>query len=257
MRKIIIIVLIAVFASTTLALAAWKIADMVRGKESGSPPGGDSSAVEAGSAEAPSGDGSTTTAESAGGAEAEVASLPSGEDVSYEDPDQRYVTETQRHQNFFVALAEGQIKRLDAVATDVAPGGDANTSYLYFTVTTTDGAKHDGTMVLKKSGGMWRIAAIRQLGGALGGGTNYVVPAKFEDDLAREINELQEFLTKVAEGRLDYMIVDTVDKVSDTETVLTGKVVGVGGRIEKTRMTLRKDYNLWHLTSIVSLGRLQ
>ncbi len=255
-RKTVIIALIVVFASTTLALAAWKIADMVRGEERGSPPEGASSAVGAAGAETASGSGASASG-SPDGAEAGAAALPSGEDASYDNPDQRYVTETQRHQNFFIALAEGQIKRLDAVATDVAPGGDSNTSYLYFTVTTADGSKHDGTMVLKKSAGMWRIAAIRQLGGALGGGTNYVVPAEFEDDLAREINELQEFLTKVAEGRLDYMIVDAVNKVSDTETVLTGKVVGVGGRIESTRMTLRKDYDLWHLTSIVSLGRLQ
>lgn len=257
MRRILIIALIAVFASTTLALAAWKIADMVRGEERGSPPEGESSVVEAENGEDGAEAGSAVTADGSAEPGAEAAALPSGEDSSYDDPDQRYVTETQRHQNFFIALAEGRIKRLDAVATDVAPGGDANTSYLYFNVNTTDGAKHDGTMVLKKSGGMWRIAAIRQLGGDLGGGTNYVVPAAFEEDLAREINELQEFLTKVAEGRLDYMIVDTVDKVSDTETVLTGKVVGVGGRIESARMTLRKDYNIWHLTGIVSLGRLQ
>lgn len=257
MRRILLIALIAVFASTTLALAAWKIADMVRGEERGSPPEGGSAVVGTESGESGAEAGSAVAADGSTEPGAEAAALPSGEDSSYDDPDQRYVTETQRHQNFFIALAEGEVKRLDAVATDVAPGGDANTSYLYFTLTTADGAKHDGTMVLKKSGGMWRIAAIRQLGGSLGGGTNYVVPASFEDDLAREINELQEFLTKVAEGRLDYMIVDTVDKVSDTETVLTGKVVGVGGRIESTRMTLRKDYNLWHLTSIVSLGRLQ
>ncbi len=96
------------------------------------------------------------------------------------------------------------------MATDYQPAGDPNTSYLYFTLTTTDGAKHDGTMVLKYEGGMWRIGAIRQLEGDLGGGTNYVVPASFEADLAREISELQEFLTKVAEGRLDYMIWDSI-----------------------------------------------
>ncbi|MBC7229610.1 MAG: hypothetical protein H5T74_04355 [Actinobacteria bacterium] len=257
MRRVLVIALIAVFASTALALAAWKVADMVRGEERGSPPGGESSAVGAEAPESGPQDGAAVSVEGSKEAGAEAAGLPGGEDSSYDDPDQRYVTETQRHQNFFIALAEGRIKRLDAVATDVAPGGDANTSYLYFTVTTTDGSKHDGTMVLKKSGGIWRIAAIRQLGGSLGGGTNYVVPAAFEDDLAREINELQEFLSKVAEGRLDYMIVDTVDRVSDTETVLNGKVVGVGGRIESTRMTLHKDFELWHLTSIVSLGRLQ
>jgi hypothetical protein len=142
------------------------------------------------------------------------------------------------------------VKRLDAVATDYQPAGDPNSSYLYFTLTTTDGAKHDGTMVLKFEGGMWRIGAIRQLVGDLGGGTNYVVPASFEADLAREISELQEFLTKVAEGRLDYMIWDNYNRVSDTETILTGRVVGVGGRVVNTQMTLRKDYNIWHLTNI-------
>jgi len=257
-RRIVVIALIVVFASTTLALAAWKIADMVRGEDGSPSVEGRASAGEAGSGQpetAEAGPGSGEGGAAAAGAEA--AALPSGEDGSYDNPDQRYVTETQRHQNFFIALAEGRVKRLDAVATDVAPGGDANTSYLYFTLTTTDGSKHDGTMVLKKEAGMWRIGAIRQLTGDLGGGTDYVVPASFEDDLAREIGELQEFLTKVAEGRLDYMIVDTVSKPSDTETVLTGRVVGVGGRIENTRMTLRKDYNLWHLTDIVSLGREQ
>jgi hypothetical protein len=186
-------------------------------------------------------------------AEAEAAALPSGESGSYDNPDQRYVTETQRHQNFFIALAEGSVKRMDAVATDYQPASDPNTSYLYFTLTTTGGAKHDGTMVLKYESGMWRIGAIRQLTGSLGGGTNYVVPAEFEADLAREISELQEFLTKVAEGRLDYLIVDNHNQVSDTEVILTGRVVGVGGRVEDTQMTLRKDYNIWHLTNIVGL----
>ena len=172
---------------------------------------------------------------------------------SYTDPDQRYVSETQRHQNFFIALAEGRVKRLDAIATDYQPAGDPNSSYLYFTITTTDGSKHDGTMVLKQDAGLWRIATIRQLEGDLGGGTNYAVPASFEEDLAREIQELQEFLTKVAQGRLDYMVVDSVSRPSDTETILVGRVVAVGGRIQQTEMRLRKDYNIWHLTNIRSL----
>ena len=110
-------------------------------------------------------------------------------------------------------------------------------------------------MVLKFENGMWRIGAIRQLVGDLGGGTNYVVPAEFEADLAREISQLQEFLTKVAQGRLDYMIWDERNQVSDNEVILTGRVVGVSGRVEPATMTLRKDYCIWHLTDIVCLYR--
>jgi hypothetical protein len=253
-RRVIIIVVIAVLASTTLALATWKIVDLMQGEDGGSP-GMEASSVaeERGTEEAEAPGGGTPGEEEMSTAEAEAAALPSGEDFAQDNPDQRYVTETQRHQNFFIALAEGDVKRLDAVATDYQPAGDPNTSYLYFTVTTTDGAKHDGTMVLKQEGGMWRIGAIRQLTGDLGGGTNYVVPADFEADLAREIGELQEFLSKVAQGRLDYMIVDSYNRLSDTEVVLIGRVVGVGGRVENTQMTLRKDYNIWHLTDITSL----
>jgi hypothetical protein len=250
-RRVIIIVVIAVLASTTLALAAWKIADLVQEENGGSPGTEASSAVEESAAEATDApDGSTGGGDQATAADVEAAAIPSGEDFSQDSPDQRYVSETQRHQNFFIALADGRVKRLDAVATDYQPAGDPNSSYLYFTLTTTDGAKHSGTMMLKYENGMWRIGAIRQLEGDLGGGTNYVVPASFEDDLAREIEELQDFLTKVAEGRLDYMIWDDYDRVSDTETILTGRVVGVGGRVVDTQMTLRKDYNIWHLTDI-------
>jgi hypothetical protein len=254
-RKVFVLILIFLFASTTLAFAAWKIVDLVKGD--GEAPPGQETIAAAGAGEAsPSGEAGAEVTDGDGTAAAgdvTAADMPSGEDFAYTDPDQRYVSETQRHQNFFIALAEGRVKRLDAVATDYQPVGDANTSYLYFTLTTTDGAKHDGTMVLKFEGGLWRIAAIRQLEGDLGGGTNYVVPAEFEADLAREISELQEFLTKVAEGRLDYMIWDSISHPSDTETVLTGRVVGIGGRIQNTQMTLRKDYNVWHLTNIVAL----
>lgn len=255
-RRVIIIALIAVLASSTLALATWKIVDLVQGEDQGPPALEASSALEGEAAEGAEAPGEGTQEEDvATAAEVDAAALPTGDDTSYDDPDQRYVSETQRHQNFFIALAEGEIKRLDAIATDYeGPYADPDTSYLYFTLTTTDGAKHDGTMVLTRSEGMWRISAIRQLKGDLGGGTNYVVPAWFEADLAREITELQEFLTKVAEGRLDYMIVDNVNKVSDTETILTGRVVGIGGRIEPATMTLHKDYNIWHLTDVVCLG---
>jgi hypothetical protein len=253
-RRVIIIALIAVLASSTLALATWKIVDLVQGEDGGSPALEASSALEGEAAEGAEALGEDVQGEDvAAAAEVDAAALPSGEDTSYDDPDQRYVSETQRHQNFFVALAEGRVKRLDAIATDYQPATNPDTSYMYFTLTTTDGAKHDGTMVLTRSGGLWRIAAIRQLTGELGGGTNFVVPAWFEDDLAREITELQEFLTKVAEGRLDYMIVDNVNRASDTMTILSGRVVGIGGRIEDATMTLEKDYDIWHLTEVVCL----
>lgn len=259
MKRVIIIVLIVLFASTTLAFAAWKIVDLVQ-DDDGDASVGEAASSQAGeeadAGEAPE-EGAPVKDEIEAEEDAEAAALPSGEDFAVDDPDARYVTETQRHQNFFIALAEGRVKRLDAIATDYQPVGDPNTSYLYFTLTTTDGTKSDGTMVLKRSAGYWRIAAVRQLDGDLGGGTNYPVPATFEDDLAREISEQQDFLTKVAQGELDYLVVDRVNKVSDTETILVGRVVGEEGRIERAEMHLHKDYNLWHLTGIVRLGRVQ
>ncbi|MGQ9757956.1 MAG: hypothetical protein ACUVRX_07320 [Actinomycetota bacterium] len=254
MRKTVIIVIIAVLASSTLVLAAWKVADLLGGKVSGEKTGASAASGEENVAEGEAAGPAGEEAEAAEVGEVEAAGFPSGESFSQDNPTQRYVTETQRHQNFFIALAEGLIKRLDAIATDYQPPGNPNSSYLYFTVTTNDGKKHSGTMVLKFEGGLWRIAAIRQLTGELGGGTSYVVPASFEDDLKRELVELQEFLTKVAQGRLDYMVVDSVSRPSDTETILTGRVVGIGGRIENARMTLRKDYNIWHLTNIEGIG---
>jgi len=254
-RKIIVLVLICLFASTTLALAAWKVVDLAKGGDNGAA-NGKAISTQPGEADTRPGEPGADEGAGQGGvtASGEVdAALVTGEDLSYTDPDQRYVSETQRHQNFFIALAEGRVKRLDAIATDYQPAGDPNSSYLYFTITTTDGGKHDGTMVLKQDAGLWRIAAIRQLEGDLGGGTNYPVPASFEDDLAREIQELQEFLTKVAQGRLDYMVVDSVSRPSDTETILVGRVVGVGGRIQQSEMRLHNDYNIWHLTNIRAL----
>jgi hypothetical protein len=258
-KRVLLIVLVVVFASATLALAAWKVADIASEKSdtaSGSEPA-TTPADEGGSVSSGAESSGEVTAAGDSGAAAEAAAaaagLPSGEDFSPTTSEQRYVTETQRHQNFFVALAGGTVKRLDAVATDYQPAGDPNTSYMYFTISTTDGARHEGTMVLKYESGLWRIAAVRQLAGDLGGGTEFVVPASFEDDLARELVELQDFLTKVAQGRLDYLVVDNVSRPSDNETVLTGRVVGLGGRIQNARMTLRKDYGIWHLTNIESL----
>ncbi len=256
MRRAVIIALVVVFASASIALATWKVVDLVRGEGNtvtSDREGSLGDAEPSTPANGEAGEGGESPVVEAADAGYEAAGFPSGEDSSQDSPTQRYVTETQRHQNFFIALAEGRVKRLDAIATDYQPAGDANSSYLYFTLTTTDGKKHHGTMVLKYEGGMWRIAAVRELTGELGGGTNYVVPTSFEDDLARELSELQEFLTKVAQGRLDYMVVDNVSRPSDTETILTGRVVGIGGRVENASMTLRKDYNVWHLTSIVCM----
>lgn len=257
MRKAVIIALVAVFASASLALATWKVVDLVRGGGGAADLGGDGALGEPETSIPPGGGGNeggvSAGAEGAVTADHRASGLPSGEGFSQDTPTQRYVTETQRHQNFFIALAEGRVRRLDAIATDYQPAGDAYASYLYFTLTTTDGKKHDGTMVLRYEGSLWRIAAVRELTGELGGGTEYVVPTSFEADLARELTELQEFLTKVAQGRLDYMVVDNVNRPSDSETILTGRVVGIGGRVENTRMTLRKDYNVWHLTNIESV----
>ncbi|MBC7248205.1 MAG: hypothetical protein H5T73_10580 [Actinobacteria bacterium] len=202
-------------------------------------------------------EGTTAEGEDAGtqeysGAGAASPGVTSGEDFSYTSPEQRYVTETQRHQNFFRAVAEGRVRRLDVVSTDVRPVGDPDTSYVYFTLTTTDGGTSNGTMVMKYEGGMWRIAAIGQLQGSLGGGTNYKVPASFESDLAREVAELQPFLTKVAEGRLDYMAVFSASRPSENEAVLNGEVAGVGGRVVPAEMRLRCDYGIWHLTYVTN-----
>ena len=77
-----------------------------------------------------------------------------------------------------------------------------------------------------------------------------MVPESFEDQLGREIAELQPFLTKVAEGRFAYMEVYTVNHPSEGETVLTGVVVGKSGKAVPAEMRLRKDYGIWHLTYI-------
>ena len=107
-------------------------------------------------------------------------------------------------------------------------------------------------MVFKYDNSMWRIAAINQLQGDLSGGTNYMVPSSFEDDLAREISELQPFLAKVAEGRLEYMSVDSVSQPNENETILSGQVVGKSGKAVPAEMYLRKDYGLWHITSVTN-----
>jgi hypothetical protein len=161
------------------------------------------------------------------------------------------VTETQRHQNFFKAVAEGRVRRLEVTSTDVRPVGDSNTSYVYFTLITTSGASN-GTMVMKFESGMWRIAAVNQLSGDLAGGTNYVVPEEFDAVLGREIAELQPFLTQMAEGRFAYMEVYSTSYPSASEAVLTGVVAGKGGSSVPAEMRLQKDYGIWHLTYITN-----
>ncbi len=192
-----------------------------------------------------SGEGASTQGE---GAEAAGGSM--GEPGGYSTPTQRYVTETQRHQNFFIALAEGRIRRMDIISTDFQPVGDPNSSYVYFSLATTDAGRANGTLVMKFESGLWRIAAIKGLSGSLGGGTNYRAPSSFEEVLAAELVEHQDFLTKLAEGRVRYLTVDSVSHPSENESVLYGVVVGRSGRTENGEMRLRKDYNLWHITYV-------
>lgn len=187
-----------------------------------------------------------------GGEARQAEAVPTGETFSYTNPDQRYVTETQRHQNFLKALGEGRISRLDVTATDFQPAGDPNSSNVYVIITTTDGARTDGTIVMKYAEGKWRIGAVR-LSGTLAGGTNYKVPNSFESDLARALDEQQPFLKKVAEGRLGYMSIDSVNQVGEGEVVLTGKVASKGGSTFPSTMTLKKDYCIWHITNVVCL----
>lgn len=238
-----------------ISLAAWRIADNGGG---GQP---DQAAGEGGTyvselenttspddPQAALGDEGSQEGEPDYGAEV-AAEGHSGEDFSYTSPDQRYVTETQRHQNFFRAVAEGKVTRMDVTSVDYQPVGDPNTSYVYFDFF-TDTGRSSGTFVMKFEGGLWRIAAIKQLQGDLEGGTNYMVPASFEDTLAKEISDLQPFLTKVAEGRFAYMVVDNYYRPSDGEALLTGRVVGKSGRTVPAEMRLQRDYGLWHITYV-------
>lgn len=195
-----------------------------------------------------------STADEAGGQGGEagsgtVDSAATGEDFSQNSPTQRYVSETQRHQNFLAAVAEGDVLRMDFTSTDYQPTEDPNSSFITFSLTSTSAGRTTGTMVMKFEDGMWRISAVKQLGGNLGGGTNYLVPASFESTLASELAQHQPFFTKLAEGRVSALVVEEVVKTSDSETILYGRVIGRGGRSEETQMLLRKDYSLWHLTS--------
>ncbi len=130
-----------------------------------------------------------------------MESAATGEDFSQDTPTQRYVSETQRHQNFLAAVAEGEVLRMDFTSTDYQPVDDPDSSYITFSLTSTDGTRTSGTMVMKFEDGMWRISAVKQLGGDLGGGTNYLVPASFEDDLKADLANNQPFFTKLARGQ--------------------------------------------------------
>lgn len=252
MRKILVLAVVIILASAALAAAGWQVAHWVKG-DSGAPVArkAATSGVEkkpaANKQAAASGE---TAAKGGEGAEAGVER--SGESSQVKTPGMRYVTETQRHQNFFKALAEGQVKRLEVTATDFMPDLDRNTSYVYAIITTADGGRSDGRIVMKYSSGLWRIGAVN-LSGILSGGTNVAAPECFEADLARELKELQDFMKKTAEGRLAYMTVDAVNPVGDCEVVLTGVVASKGGKVYPSEMRLRKDYGLWHVTNILCL----
>lgn len=255
MRKLVVVLTLVFLCAGGLAVAAWKIVDSGESSQGSSDitqgetfqsrlaeatgPDTGSQATEAQGEEGSEATASSGSAESAG----------NGEGSSYTSPDQRYVTETQRHQNFFKAVAEGKVRRLEALNVDYRPVDDPNTSYVYFALS-TDAGTSNATMVFKYESGMWRIAAINQLQGSLEGGTNYMVPAGFEEDLAREIAELQPFLAKVAEGKFKYMTVDSVSRPADNESVLTGVVVGKSGKTVPAEMRLRRDYGIWHLTYV-------
>jgi hypothetical protein len=257
-QKVVILVLVLLLCAGGVSLAAWKIADD-GGDEKSSQEAAEGSTYMSDLEITTSSEDPDAALGEEGSEEGEPDYTPevaaeghSGEDFSYTSPDQRYVTVTQRHQNFFKAVAEGRVTRMEVTSVDYQPVGDPNTSYVYF-VFFTDAGRSSGTFVMKFEGGMWRIAAINQLQGDLEGGTNYMVPASFEDDLAREFQELQPFLTKVAEGRFQYMTVDNYIRPSECEVILTGRVVGKSGRTEPSEMYLRKDYGLWHITNILCL----
>jgi hypothetical protein len=257
LRKIVLFVVIGFLCLGGVALAAWGVTSdggnenaEVSNAEEGSFTTLLEEATASDTQDGTSEDGSSPDSQETTGEDAE-ASGKSGEDYSYTSPEQRYVTETQRHQNFFKAVAEGRVRMLQVTSVDCRPVGDEDTSYVYFTLISDSGTS-SATMVFKFADGMWRIAAINQLQGDLEGGTNYMVPASFEDDLAREIAELQPFLTKVAEGRFSYMTVDSVYRPGENESVLTGVVVGKSGRTVPAEMRLRRDYGIWHLTYITN-----
>lgn len=253
MRKLIILVVIIVLSTAAVAVASWQVSGWIRGDKDVKAPGNASSAGTKAQASAAGQTAENQVGEAAGGGEEGEAGAPrSGETSQYDNPDLRYVSETQRHQNFFNALAEGRVKRLEVTATDFQPAGDPDSSYVYVIIATTDGARSDGSIVMMYEEGLWRIGAVKLTGG-LAGGTSYSVPSSFEDDLARELREQQDFLKKMAEGRLAYMSINSVNRTGEGEVVLTGEVGSKGGTTYPSEMRLGKDYGIWHLTNISAL----
>lgn len=261
MKRAIIILVAVMLCAGGVVAAAWSVSGDGGGEDAAaSADSAAESSFQHELAETVSPDGAAASQEEAleedeavaSGVEGAASEGMTGEDFAYTSPDQRYVTETQRHQNFFRAVGEGRVLRMEVVSADVRPVGDPDTSYIKFVLTTSDGGSAGGTMVMKYDAGMWRIAAFSQLTGDLQGGTNYQVPRSFEDVLAREIAELQPFLTKIAEGRFAYMEVHGVSRPSENETVLTGVVAGKSGKVVPAEMRLRRDYGIWHLTYITN-----
>lgn len=188
-RKVLILIVIIVVASAAVALASWLIANWIRSDDEANEQKGSTA-------------GDTATA-------------------WYNDPDRPYTNEVKKCQNFFKALGEGRVERLDVTATDYQPAGDPNSSYLDIIITTTDSAESEGVLVMEYADGLWHIAEVN-LSGNLAGGANRDVPDSFEDELEREVVENQHFLRKTAEGRLAYLQVGEFEKIGEDESLLIG-----------------------------------
>lgn len=264
-KKILVLAAIIVVACAAVALASWGAVELIKGddtRQAGNAANAentgaarileDDTTSNSGSNEATSEGKDGATSEGKDGATSSDRKISSGEDAQYDNPNEMYITETQRHQNFFKALGEGTVKRLDVTSTDFQPAGDPNSSYLNTIITLADAGKSDGTFTMKYADGLWRIATVK-LSGALAGGTDKKVPTSFGDQLAAEILQNQHFLRKTAEGRLSYLRVDNTQHIGESETVLTGEVGSVGGNTWPTELRMRKDYGLWHMTEIKGL----
>jgi hypothetical protein len=284
LRRVWLFTLILLLVLSTIAFASWKTVEVVRSKSV--PSTGE--AVSAGAAEESSqGPGESGLAEPGAVAGTEdglepgeeqeleaalLSELDSGgskETLTEEDipgevkaeiADGMYGSQSiqqqsltsllKKNQNFFEALAEGKIKLLRVNATFFEPFGWKNISLVYMTVIDNKGNHSNGYMVLWCISGKWRIAFVSQFPSWLGGGKQYQIPSVFEQDLIAEQDKLQTFLSKVAYGRLDYMMVDKVEKPSSKKTILKGRTLSVAGTKFNTKMTLEKTYGLWHITHI-------
>jgi hypothetical protein len=281
LRRLILFTLVFLLVSCTLAFASWKTVELIKAKtqpsagntaqavtsSAGSRGSSQDSTMSAGSG---SGSGSgqapgsvSSLQGSAAGGEAggegmteseipaEVKAMVAGGIYGSQSMYNTSLTSLlMKNQNFFVALADGKIKELKVNATFFEPFGWPDVSVLFITVTDNKGNKSTGFMVLWCVGGQWRIAGVSQFPFWLGGGVQYQIPSVFEQDLVAEQDKLQQFLEKVAHGRLDYMMVDAVEKPSSKKTILKGRTVSVAGTVKNTKMTLEKSYGLWHITHI-------